>query len=83
MRRWGMRYPQAIQLSEIRRFSRLLADAAASDHLATPIFTCDGWTMADLVWHMTEVQDFWTFIISNRPTGPENYERPERAIPAS
>lgn len=35
--------------------------------------------MADLTWHLTEVQDFWTYIIANRPAGPENYERLERA----
>lgn len=73
-----MAHSDSLTVGDIHRFSQLLADAAASTELTTPIPTCEGWTMADLVWHMTEVQNFWTFIISNRPAGPEHYERPQR-----
>lgn len=34
--------------------------------------------MADLTWHLLEVQDFWEHIITNRPAGPETYVERDR-----
>ena len=46
--------------------------------LGTPVPTCGDWTLADLIWHLTEVQNFWEYIIGQRPAGPEQYPVPER-----
>ncbi len=58
--------------------ARALAQLGATADPATPVPTCGDWTLADLVWHLTEVQRFWVHIIGNRPAGPESYERPTR-----
>lgn len=43
---------------------------------------CPDWTAADLLWHLTGVQQFWTRIVRDRPVGPgEDWTEPER--PAS
>jgi uncharacterized protein (TIGR03083 family) len=39
------------------------------------------WDASDLLWHLTGVHQFWTYIIANRPLGPVAYE--EAARPAS
>lgn len=46
--------------------------------LAAPVPTCPGWTAADLLWHLTEVQDFWGTIVRDRLTDPSTYEAPTR-----
>lgn len=40
-----------------------LIDAAQRSGLDAPIASCPGWTMADLVWHIGEVWDFWAFVV--------------------
>ncbi len=40
--------------------------AAASGHLDAPIEHCPGWTMVDLVQHLTEVQWFWATVVEER-----------------
>jgi uncharacterized protein (TIGR03083 family) len=40
--------------------------AAASGHLDEPIEHCPGWTLADLVQHLTEVQWFWSTVVEQR-----------------
>ncbi len=30
------------------------------------------------MWHLTEVQNFWEYIIANRPAGPDRYPVPDR-----
>jgi uncharacterized protein (TIGR03083 family) len=40
--------------------------------------TCGNWTLADLIWHLAEVQDFWAYIITTRPAGPEHFPIPQR-----
>jgi uncharacterized protein (TIGR03083 family) len=54
--------------------------AAAPD---APVPTCPGWDAADLVWHLAEVQSFWTRILQQRCSSPEQLTgddpvRPER-----
>lgn len=50
-----------------------------SHPLATPVPTCGDWNLADLVWHLTEVQEFWGHIIAGRPdASPASYDRPVR-----
>lgn len=45
---------------------------------ATPVPTCPEWTAADLLWHLTEVQWFWSQIVATRPRGPEDLTAPSR-----
>ena len=55
-----------------------LAEVARQVPLDTPVPTCPDWSVADLVWHLTEVQHFWTHIVTNRPDGPDSDEEPVR-----
>lgn len=72
------RIPDLIGTESILHFTELLADSAESAPIATPVTTCGDWTLGDLVWHLTEVQDFWTYIINNRPADYTNYVQPDR-----
>lgn len=68
----------AVNRHEIHRLTTTLADATAAADLTTAVPTCGEWTLADLVWHLTDVQKFWTYIISSRPADPIGYTRPAR-----
>lgn len=71
-------HPTAVGLQPITQLSAQLADLADRVPLDTPVPTCGEWTMADLIWHVTEVQNFWAYAIAHRPEGPQNYEEPTR-----
>lgn len=71
-------HPSAVGVEPIAQFSTHLASTAAAASLEVAVPTCGDWTMADLIWHMTEVQRFWSRAIANRPAGPENYDVPTR-----
>jgi uncharacterized protein (TIGR03083 family) len=43
---------------------------------------CPEWTAADLLWHLTEVQEFWAGVVVARPAGPAE-DRVPPARPAS
>jgi uncharacterized protein (TIGR03083 family) len=47
---------------------------------ATRVPSCPKWTAADLVWHLGDVQWFWTQVVRHRPAGrdelPEHPKRP-------
>ncbi|MCB0968599.1 MAG: maleylpyruvate isomerase family mycothiol-dependent enzyme [Ilumatobacter sp.] len=62
----------------IRTHAHGLAEAARRVPLDTPVPSCPDWTMADLVWHLTEVELFWTHVITHRPSAPDQHERPTR-----
>lgn len=62
----------------IRSYSRGLAALGADGDLELPVPTCGDWLLADLLWHLLEVQDFWAFIIESRPDGPDAYVQPPR-----
>jgi uncharacterized protein (TIGR03083 family) len=54
--------------------------AAARGNLAAEVEHCPGWSVADLVWHLTEVHWFWATIAEERRSEPpDDAERPERA----
>jgi uncharacterized protein (TIGR03083 family) len=55
-----------------------LADAAARVGLDGRVPSCPDWSVADLVWHITEVQDFWRWIVDARVVDPSDYPEPER-----
>lgn len=65
-------------LTAIRAHTHALADAAEG-HLDRPVEHCPEWTVADLVWHLTEVQWFWSWVARERPTQrPAHVESPGR-----
>lgn len=62
----------------IVRHSRGIA-AAAKPYLAERVEHCPGWTVADLVWHVTEVHWFWATIAGETLSAPpEESRRPKR-----
>lgn len=52
---------------ESARFRAVLTDANPEARVAT----CPEWSVADLLWHLTEVQYFWTRTINHRPAAPD------------
>ena len=45
---------------------------------SAPVPPCPGWSVSDLVWHLTEVHHFWSWIVEGGHASPEGYERPAR-----
>ncbi len=45
---------------------------------AARVPACPDWDAADLLWHLTEVQWFWSQVVADRPAGPEALVHPER-----
>lgn len=65
-------------VAEITEHSAGLARAAETD-LSAPIEHCPGWTMADLVWHLTEVHWFWSSMVAELlPAPPDDDQGPQR-----
>lgn len=56
-------------LDAITTHSHGLAEAAR-DNLDAEVEHCPGWTVADLVWHVTEVHWFWKTIVAGRLDAP-------------
>ncbi len=69
-------------LPALQRANARFADAAAEAVLAhgwtARVPGCPGWTLADLVWHLAEVQHFWTWIVRTRAADPSAYPEPAR-----
>lgn len=53
-------------VAALRRQGSLLADAAGRASLDATIAACPGWNVADLLWHVGEVHDFWRRIVEQR-----------------
>jgi uncharacterized protein (TIGR03083 family) len=63
----------------IAAHSAALADAA-DGNLDAAVEYCPGWTVRDLLHHITEVHWFWATIVEERITErPDHLEHPERA----
>jgi uncharacterized protein (TIGR03083 family) len=69
-------YPTYLQhiRDESQRFRDVLADCDAKARVPS----CPDWTAADLLWHLGKVQHWWTWMVVNRPKGPDDYLDPER-----
>jgi uncharacterized protein (TIGR03083 family) len=69
-------------LPVLRRTDARFADAAAAAVLArgwsAPVPGCPGWSLADLVWHLCEVQHFWAWVVRTRAPDPSAYVEPTR-----
>ena len=51
--------------------SQRFADAVALADFSAPVPSCPEWTVADLVWHLAEVQYFWASIAEGPLMEPE------------
>jgi len=54
-------------LSSLARDSELFGDAARSAPPDARVPTCPEWTGADLLYHLAEVQDFWSRVVGPSP----------------
>jgi uncharacterized protein (TIGR03083 family) len=58
------------------------AEAATAAELAhgwrARVPGCPDWDLADLVWHLAEVQFFWAWIVRTRAEDPTGYPEPDR-----
>ena len=72
-------------LPVLRRTNARFADAAAEAVLAhgwsARVPGCPGWPLADLVWHLAEVQHFWAWVVRTRASGPVRLSRAGRGRP--
>jgi uncharacterized protein (TIGR03083 family) len=68
-----------VYLDHIRRESLRFREALTGCDPAARVPSCPEWSAADLVWHLTEVQQFWERIVRERPAGPgEDWTEPQR-----
>jgi uncharacterized protein (TIGR03083 family) len=59
---------------ESGRFATAIEGAPLND----PVPPCPGWSIADLIWHLTEVQDFWGKVVAGGIRDPEEVVRRKR-----
>ncbi len=62
----------------IARESARAADALDRAPLTAPVPACADWSVADLAYHLGEVQDFWSQIVAQAPAGPQGAEPTDR-----
>lgn len=65
-------------LSTIREQSRRFAGVLEGVDPGRDVPSCPGWTAADLIWHLAEVQHFWAEIVDGLLSDPDGVARPER-----
>ena len=67
-------------IAALDRDSAAFVDACAVAGLTARVPSCPGWSVADLLWHLTEVHDFWRTVVAERLTGWESYQQPTRPV---
>jgi uncharacterized protein (TIGR03083 family) len=72
------RLDSSTYLQHIRDESQKFRDVLADCDPASAVPSCPEWRAADLLWHLGEVQHFWTWMVEHRPKGPDEYPEPER-----
>jgi len=65
-------------LTALDRDSAAFPEAGAAAGLGANVASCPGWNVADLLWHLTEVHDFWSTIVGEKRASWEGYQDPER-----
>jgi uncharacterized protein (TIGR03083 family) len=60
------------------RFAQAAAEAVLARGWTAPVPGCPGWSLADLVWHLAEVQHFWAWVVRTRAPDPSAYVEPRR-----
>jgi uncharacterized protein (TIGR03083 family) len=69
-------------LGAIRRESSRFTECLTRVSSTAPVPSCPGWTAADLLWHLAEVQLFWGAIVRDRLDNPEAAEAAKPPRPA-
>ena len=67
-------------IAALERDSAAFVDACEIAGLTTPVASCPGWTVADLLWHLSEVHHFWGTIVAERRDDWQGYEQPPRPV---
>lgn len=75
------RLAPAAYLDHVGRASARFGEVLAGCAPGARVPACPDWDAADLLAHLTRVQDFWSHVLTHRPAPPEDYAEPER--PAS
>ncbi len=65
-------------IAALERDASAFVDACEVAGLTTPVHSCPGWTVSDLLWHLTEVHDFWRTIVAEQRSTWKGYEKPTR-----
>jgi len=60
------------------RFAEAAAEAVLAHGWRARVPGCPDWDLADLVWHLAEVQHFWAWVVGNRAQDPSGYAEPDR-----
>src|SRR3954451_9935660 len=60
------------------RFAEAAAAAVLEHGWRARVPSCPGWDLADLVWHLAEVQHFWAWVVRTRAQDPSGYPEPDR-----
>lgn len=67
-------------LSALDRDSAAFGDACDVAGLTTAVPSCPDWKVADLLWHVIEVHDFWCTIVAGKMSDWKGYEQPPRPV---
>lgn len=70
-------------LEHLRRESARFREVLASCDPAARVPSCPDWDAGDLVWHLAEVQLFWSRIVRLRPATPDDVDLPPPERPAT
>jgi uncharacterized protein (TIGR03083 family) len=70
-------YLQVLQESD-DRFAGAAAEAVLARGWRATVAGCPGWSLADLVWHLAQVQHFWAWVVRTRASDPGAYVEPAR-----
>ncbi len=62
--------------AESARFLEVLRTCRPDAHVPA----CPDWDAADLLWHLTEVQDSWEHVVRTRPAAPTDHTGPRRPV---
>ena len=60
------------------RFAEAAAEAVLAHGWQAQVPGCPGWRLDDLVWHLSEVQHFWAWVVKTRAPDPSTYVEPVR-----
>jgi uncharacterized protein (TIGR03083 family) len=65
--------------AHLRADSARFREALSAADPTAEVPSCPGWDAAELLWHLSEVQDFWAAIVRDRLDDPERAEELSRA----
>lgn len=70
--------PPVDHLAAIESESARFVELVSVIPMDTPVPSCPGWTVADLTWHVAEVQHFWGSIVAGLLSCPAGAAEPDR-----